>query len=185
MENRSWLLFIYQVPASPSTHRAYAWRKLKNLGALYLQNSICLLPATAEIEERLNNLRLEIESRGGAGRLLHMSLQSEAEESKVLSQFKKQMDDEYEEFLDKCGDFHTELTEERSKHHFTFGELEENEVELNKLRAWLPKIEVRDYFGTEKRAESEASLLACEEDFSTFEWEVEEDEHGPDRNNPS
>jgi hypothetical protein len=176
-------MFIYQVPASPSTHRAYTWRKLKSLGALYLQNSICLLPAIGTLEEKLEALRSEIESRGGAVRLFHINFSEKGEEEKIFIQFKEQMDDEYGEFLDKCGDFHEELTKERRKRHLTFGELEENEVELNKLKLWLPKIMARDYFGTELRQKAEDSLHGCEEDFAVFEMEVEEEQHGATRDN--
>ncbi|HWP68107.1 MAG TPA: Chromate resistance protein ChrB, partial [Rectinemataceae bacterium] len=74
MDASSWLLFIYQLPASPSTHRAYVWRKLKSLGALYLQNSICLLPVEASIEKKLVELRSEIAGRGGEAKILHISM---------------------------------------------------------------------------------------------------------------
>ncbi len=38
-ESQSWLLFIYKIPSEPSRLRATVWRRLKGLGAIYLQNS--------------------------------------------------------------------------------------------------------------------------------------------------
>lgn len=173
MESSTWLLFIYQLPASPSTHRAYVWRKLKLLGALYLQNSICLLPQTETIEGKLDELRLEIESRGGESGLLHIELSEVHEQEKVLARFEQQMNDEYGEFLEQCNDFHAELEKERGKQHFTFGELEENDAELNKLRSWMPKLLGRDYFQAAMRQHAIDALRSCEDDFEVFEREVE------------
>ena len=40
-----WLLLIYRVPSEPTRLRATVWRRLKGLGAIYLQNSAAALPA--------------------------------------------------------------------------------------------------------------------------------------------
>lgn len=173
MDASSWLLFIYQLPASPSTHRAYVWRKLKSLGALYLQNSICLLPVATSIEKKLVELRSEIAGRGGEAKILHISMNEQSERETVLALFESQMNDEYGEFLEQCSDFHAELEKERKKSHFTFGELEENEAELNKLRLWIPKLLGRDYFEVSIRRKAIEALQSCEKDFEVFQTEVE------------
>jgi len=176
MANVGWLLFYYQVPASPSTHRAYVWRKLKALGALYLQNSICILPAKEEFSSRLKELKDELIARGGEASLLGIELVEKAEDESIVERFVLQSGDEYGEFLEQCRDFHAELAKERGKHHLTFGELEENEVELAKLRSWLPRIIARDFFVIPIRAKALAALAACERDLSLFERQVEEAE---------
>ncbi len=169
----TWLLFAYQVPASPSTHRSYVWRKLKALGALYLQNSLCILPSISPVEERLRQLHEEILSRKGTASLLHVSLLDEAEREEIIARFKRQMEDEYGEFIEQCEEFHAELAKERAKNHLTFGELEENDVDLAKLRQWLPKLRARDFFQVDIAKEAEAALESCEADFRQFEAEVE------------
>lgn len=173
METPRWLLFLYQVPSSPSTHRAYAWRKLKAIGALYLQNSICLLPSREELRGRLVELRDEIASRGGEANLLELELVGKGECEAMIERFGEQVGDEYGEFLEQCGDFHAELRKERDKKHLTYGELEENEAEIEKLRSWLPKIVARDFFGMKLKAAALAGLEKCEKDFALFEGQVE------------
>jgi hypothetical protein len=169
----TWLLFAYQLPASPSTHRSYTWRKLKAAGALYLQNSVCLLPERGDLRLRLAELKEEIADRGGSARLLPMRIEDEAEEASLVAGFLAQIDDDYGEFLEKCADLHAELAKETKKGHFTWGELEENEAELVKLRAWLPRLEARDWFSSARGGEARADLASCEKDFLAFEAEVE------------
>lgn len=42
--DRKWLLLIHRVPVEPSTLRVKAWRKMKEIGALYLQQSAAICP---------------------------------------------------------------------------------------------------------------------------------------------
>jgi len=172
MDQHAWLLFIYQIPATPSTHRAYAWRKLKSLGALYLQNSICVFPASGDLERALEALKAEVADRGGHAQLFHAAF-SPAEAADLVGRFGAQTEDEYDEFLEQCADFLAELSKERSRRHFTFGELEENEAELQKLRSWLPRIEARDFFAAASRELVRKALGDCADDFALFEREVE------------
>jgi len=39
-----WLQLTYKVPGEPSQKRVWVWRRLQNLGAFALQNSVYLLP---------------------------------------------------------------------------------------------------------------------------------------------
>lgn len=172
MDQQAWLLFIYQIPATPSTHRAYAWRKLKSLGALYLQNSICAFPASENLERALEALKADVADRGGHAQLFH-AVFPPGEAAGLVERFGAQSEDEYGEFLEQCADFHAELSKERGRRHFTFGELEENEAELQKLRLWLPRIEARNFFAAPSRELARKALDDCADDFALFEREVE------------
>ena len=48
-----WLLLIYRVPSEPSRLRATVWRRIKSLGAIYLQSSAAALPASVTAERSL------------------------------------------------------------------------------------------------------------------------------------
>ncbi|MFF3669336.1 Chromate resistance protein ChrB [Microtetraspora malaysiensis] len=41
------LQLVYRVPAMTSRARVAVWRELKRLGALYIQQAVCVLPACA------------------------------------------------------------------------------------------------------------------------------------------
>ena len=48
-----WLILVYHLPREPSRHRVAVWRKLKALGALYLQDGVAALPEDAVTREQL------------------------------------------------------------------------------------------------------------------------------------
>ena len=69
--------------------------------------------------------------------------------------FQAARNDEYEEIVDRCEDFLQQVKKEYTANHFTYAELEENEVNLVKLRNWFAKVRERDVFGAEGRQAAE------------------------------
>jgi|SRR5271167_2175396 len=68
----------------------------------------------------------------------------------------------YREFIDKCDDFESEIANETAAQHFTYNELEENDVELKKLQGWLDKIKKLDFYGGGLATDAAARLKGCE-----------------------
>lgn len=174
----TWLLLVYRIPSEPTRLRATVWRRLKSLGAVYLQNSAAVLPASEAAERALRKLRHEILHMKGTAVLLSCS--ALAGEHDVVALFQSARDSEYEEILDKCQDFHTGLDKEYAANHFTYGELEENEVELVKLRNWYAQVQARDVFGAPARVAAAEALDKCEEALELYAARVyaEQDEGG-------
>jgi hypothetical protein len=175
-DGENWLLLVYRIPAEPTRLRATVWRRLKSLGAVYLQNSAAALPAREGAERALRKLRREIIEMDGSAVLLSCSAVVGGQD--VVALFEAARDSEYEEILDKCVDFHAGLEKEYAANHFTYGELEENEVELVKLRNWYQKVRARDVYGAPKQAETAQALDACGEALELYAARVyvEEDE---------
>jgi hypothetical protein len=161
-----WLLLIYRVPSEPSRLRATVWRRIKSLGAIYLQSSAAALPASTSAERALRKLRSEILDMSGSAVLLSCDVL--AGEADVLAQFQAARDDEYEEIVDKCADFIVGIDKEYREKHFSYAELEENEVDLVKLRSWLHRIRDRDVFGAAGLQQAVSSLAECEEKLEAY-----------------
>jgi hypothetical protein len=160
--SHSWLLLSYKVPAEPAAKRVALWRRLKGMGAVYLQNGVCLLPKTDDHARRLKMLENDIREMSGEAVILTAVALDRLQEEKVVSRFKADRDDAYREFIDKCDDFETEIAEETGAQHFTYNELEENDVELKKLQGWLEKIKKLDFYGGKLAEEAAQRLKACE-----------------------
>ena len=161
-----WLLLVYRVPSEPTRLRAAVWRRLKSLGAIYLQNSAAALPASAAAERALRKLRREILDMSGTAVLLSCTVL--AGEQGVLAAFAAARDDEYAEIVDKCDDFLEQVRKEYVAEHFTYAELEENEVDLVKLRTWFAKVAERDVFGASGRQAAEQAIAGCEQTLEDY-----------------
>ena len=52
----------------------YAWRKLRSLGAHYVQQSVCLLPATLKTLRAVDRLLVRLRTEGGHGDTFRIQL---------------------------------------------------------------------------------------------------------------
>lgn len=120
MEQMSWILMTYKVPPEPAAKRVALWRKLKGMGAVYLQNGVCLLPETEEHMRQLKMLENDAAEMGGETVLLVTKSLDKAQDEKVIARFKADRDDQYREFIGKCDAFETEIAKEIAKQKFTF-----------------------------------------------------------------
>jgi len=161
MKNIPWLLLTYKVPPEPAAKRVSLWRKLKGMGAVYLQNGVCLLPKTDDHVRRLKMLENDISKAEGESVILETVGLDTTQEAKVLGRFKAERDEAYEEFIDKCDDFEAEVAKEVTANHFTYAELEENDVDLKKLQGWLEKIQKLDFYGADRASEAQERLKGC------------------------
>lgn len=162
MENESWLMVSYKVPPEPAARRVALWRKLKGMGAVYLQNGVCLLPETDDHLRRLKMIENDVAEAGGEAVLLRGLPLEPAQTAKVVGRFRVDRDEAYAEFIDKCDDFEREVAKEIAASHYTYAELEENDVDLKKLQVWLEKIRKLDFYGAPRAAEAGERLKGCE-----------------------
>src|SRR5580692_485780 len=161
-----WLLLIYRVPPEPTRLRSTVWRRIKSLGAIYLQNSVAALPASPANERSLRKLRREIVDMSGTAILLTAA--ALAGESEVRGAFLTARNEEYAEIIDKCEDFLRQVQKEYDENHFTYAELEENEEDLLKLKNWFAKIVDRDVFRADRRPSTERALETCEQSLEAY-----------------
>jgi hypothetical protein len=163
-----WLLFLPQLPSSPSSLRVLVWRRLRAAGALGLQHGVWVLPRTPEQERFLRELLAEITPQGGSGLLFEATALSPDVPADLVARFRAERDQDYAEFRGRCRDFLAEIAKETAAQNFTFAELEENEQDLHKLVGWLQKIRARDFFGGQQAEPSTADLARCHEAFQGF-----------------
>ena len=85
--------------------RVQVWRKLRSLGALYLQQSVCLLPARGGLVREVRRLADRVRRPGGSCRLLHVGIADEAERAQVVPELNAARDQEYGEVLERLPEF--------------------------------------------------------------------------------
>ena len=62
---RRWLLFVHQLPSSPSNLRVRTWRRLQQLGAIPIKQAVYALPDTPDAREDFEWLKTEVKAAGG------------------------------------------------------------------------------------------------------------------------
>lgn len=167
MEHR-WLVFTYKVPAEPAAGRVGLWRKLKAMGAVYLQSGVCVLPKNDDHVRRLKMLENEASSLGGEAVILETVAFDVAQETKVLDRFRADRDEQYREFIGKCDAFDAEIAKEFRIEKFTYAELEEEDADLRKLQGWLEKIRKLDFYEAPLGRQAAERLRGCEAELARY-----------------
>jgi len=138
------------------------WRRLKGMGAVYLQNGVCLLPKSDDHVRRLKMLENDIAEMSGESVLLETVALDRIQEDKVIARFRADRDEQYREFLGRCAGFEAEIAKEIATNKFTYAELEEEDTDLKKLQGWLEKIKKLDFYGAALAGEAAERLRGCE-----------------------
>lgn len=99
-ERARWLILIYHLPREPSRHRVAVWRKLKTLGALYLQDGAATLPEDAFTREQLEWLQLRIREAGGDATLWEAMPNTIAEGRELVEEFRAARESAYTGLID-------------------------------------------------------------------------------------
>jgi hypothetical protein len=105
MAVKRWILLVYKVPPEPAKKRIALWRRIKAMGAVYLQAGVCLLTKTDDHVRRLKMIENEIAEMGGEAVLLETVGLDRAQEEKLIERFDADRDEAYREFLERCDGF--------------------------------------------------------------------------------
>jgi hypothetical protein len=170
---RQWLLITISTPrGGSSTLRVYAWRNLRSAGAHYLQQSVCLLPATPATTRAATKVVTRVRAERGQGEVLRIELVDPKQEQKVIDAMQAERTDEYHELVESTRQFHEELEGERRRGRATYTELEESDADLARYERWLAAIRARDYFNAPGSDEATAAVGSCEAALARFESEA-------------
>lgn len=166
-------VFVYRMPAQPTAGRVAVWRQLKKIGAIYLQQSVCIFPANAEVRRDLAPILQRITEAGGEFHQLPLRKLDSAEEVKLIQQFQEQTSNHYQEIIENCEvNFTKEIEFETFRKNFTYEEAEEIRAEYEKILAWFDRVRRRDWFGAPNMGQAKEWLERCEKMLEEFEARV-------------
>lgn len=168
-----WLLLTYKVPSQPSNARVSVWRDLRRLGAFYLQQAVCVLPATPAVAQALAAIRGKVDKLGGTSFCAVLTDLEPAEHQQIVQGLLGAAERDYAEIVEECETkFFKEIEFERFRRNYTFEETEEVGQDLEKLRRWLDKVIARDWIGAPGRTLAEQKIAECADLLEEFEAEV-------------
>ena len=153
MERPRWVLLIYRIPRELSRHRVAVWRKLRDLGALYLQDGVAALPEDAVTREQLEWLQLRVREAGGEATLWEGRPGTVAEEAELVETFRSSREKAYRAIIAGA---------ERLRRKAQMGGKGLSE-QLGKLERRFRAERRRDYFRSPLRGEAATALKAARE----------------------
>ncbi len=153
MERPRWVLLVYRIPREPSRHRVAVWRKLRELGALYIQDGVAALPEDAVTREQLEWLQLRVREAGGEATLWEAKPGTIAEEAELVEAFRSSREKTYRDII-------AEAERVRRKAEMGGGALLE---QLRKIEREFRAERRRDYFRSPLRLEAAGALKAARE----------------------
>jgi hypothetical protein len=172
-EDEGWLLLIYRVASEPSSNRVWVWRELKRIGALYLQNCICIVPDRPDLREAILAVRDRIDTMEGSSNFIEIPRLSDRDRQSVISEFRALVALQYEEIVEECRTkFIKEIEFERFRGNYSFAEAEEISRDLDKIRDWFTSIQKRDWFDAPGRQRVAEEIGNCAELLDSFYEEV-------------
>jgi hypothetical protein len=152
MNEQRWLILIYRLPREPSRPRVAAWRKLKALGALYLQDGVVALPEDAVTREQLEWLQLQIQEANGEATLWEAQPNTSAENKELVAAFRSSREEAYKAIIAGA---------KRLQRKAELGGSKALPEELGKLEREFRAERRRDYFRSPLRKEADAALKAA------------------------
>lgn len=170
---KTWLAITYKVPTEPSRTRVYLWRKLKELGAVHVQQGAAILPLSDPLLAQVQALKAEVVSSGGEVLVGRMEFVDEDDDARVIAAFQRQRDGDYDEIVEQCERLVYELDRETEKEKFTYAEIEENETELVRIHKWMQRIVAQDWFAASGRARAQQAIEDAEKRSAAYTEEVE------------
>ena len=153
MDRPRWVLLVYRLPREPSRHRVAVWRKLKDLGALYIQDGVAALPEDAVTREQMEWLQLRVREAGGEATLWEARPGTVAEEAELVGTFRSSREEAYGAIVAEA---------ERLRRKAQMGGVDLSE-QLRKIERDFRAERRRDYFRSPLRTEAAASLKAARE----------------------
>jgi hypothetical protein len=169
----AWLLLIYRVPSEPSSSRVWVWRELKRIGALYLQQCVCIVPSYPDLRSAFLAVRDRIDAMEGSSNLFEIPRLPASEEESIIDQFRALVSLQYEEIVEECSTkFVKEIEFERFRGNYSFAEAEEIGNDLEKIQTWFDRVQAKDWFGAPGREEVREQIAHCERLLDAFYEDV-------------
>jgi len=158
---QSWLLLVHQLPPKPTSLRVRIWRKLQQLGAVAVKNSIYVLPFTEKTHEDFQWLRQEIATCGGEATVFQAKTVEGTTDKEIMALFHRARDEDYARVTAAFESLAGALREEKRGGRVSAGRLAHFEIDTQKLRSDLDEIAATDFFGARGRAAAFAAYESC------------------------
>lgn len=150
-------MLLHQIPPKPAYFRVKIWRRLQQLGAVQLKNSVYVLPLRESCREDFEWVLREIVAGGGEGTLCEAKLADGMTDRQVVELFNAARDEDFAELTRSLRAL------EADRRSASASQRAELAVEVERLRRRIDEIATKDFFGSPGKKHAEAMIRRLEE----------------------
>jgi hypothetical protein len=154
-----WLLLIHQLPPKPDYFRVKIWRRLQDLGAVAIKNSVYVLPKNDQTQEDFQWVLREILEGSGEASICEASFVDGLSDDQVEALFQAAREVEYRQIADEA----RRLTEIPLPDKQIEGSRRtQTEVDIARLKRRLAEVVSIDFFGAPGREAAEGLVSGAD-----------------------
>jgi hypothetical protein len=159
VKTQQWLLLLHQLPPKPAYFRVRIWRRLQDLGAVAIKNSVYALPAGDETREDFEWLLREIVDGGGEACICEAKMIDGLSDQDIRAQFEEARDADYREIAVEA---RTIAETARTAGAMADAARAEIAGQIKRLRKRLADVVAIDFFGASGRETAEGLVAEIE-----------------------
>ena len=156
-ENRKkWLVLIHQIPPKPDALRMKIWRRLQQIGAVAIKQSVYVMPLSEQSREDLSWTLKEIVDGGGDGSISEIRFVEGLTDEQVITQFQNARKSDYEKIIQDANHL---LAEWSSGEIDLKGPSAKTNSQVEKLQRQFDCIAAIDFFEAPERRAAQQLLI--------------------------
>lgn len=149
---KKWLLLIHQIPPKPNALRVKIWRRLQQVGAVAIKQSVYVMPLSNPSREDLNWILKEIVEGGGDGSISEARFVEGLSDEQIRTLFQNARKADYDKLIQEAN----ALLADRSTGGIDPRDpVTKGSVQLSKLQRRLDEIGAIDFFQAPERNTAE------------------------------
>ena len=150
--SKKWLLLIHQIPPKPNALRVKIWRRLQQVGAVAIKQSVYVMPLSESSREDLNWILKEIVEGGGDGSISEARFVEGLSDQQILALFQNARKADYDKLIQEAN---TLLAEWSAEGFDPRDPSAKGSAQLSKLQRHLDEIGAIDFFQVPERNTAE------------------------------
>lgn len=150
--SKKWLLLIHQIPPKPNALRVKIWRRLQQVGAVAIKQSVYAMPLSDPSREDLNWILKEIVEGGGDGSISEARFVEGLSDQQILALFQNARRADYDKLIQEANAL---LAEWSTEGFDPRDPAAKGSAQLSKLQRRLDEIGTIDFFQAPERNTAE------------------------------
>lgn len=150
---KSWLLLIHQIPPKPDYFRVKIWRRLQQVGAIAIKQSVYVLPQSDQTHEDFSWILAEIIEGGGDASLSEARFMEGLTDDRIVGLFQQARKADYEKLIEEVNAVRQEQDGHRNDAYTKV------RTHMGRLQKRLDEITTIDFFSSPERVGAENAII--------------------------